>query len=65
MEFKSEFLVANANIRVRPISVYLANAWATRIKIKIEPSSPQCVRATLAYPKLPKVAYRKEKTYPS
>jgi len=40
-------LVANANFRIRMISVYLANARATRIKIKIEPSFTQWVRAML------------------
>ena len=32
------YLVANVNFCVRMISAYLANAWATRSKIKIEPS---------------------------
>jgi len=47
------YLVANANFRVRMISVYLANTQATQIKIKIEPSFTQCIRATLAWPKTP------------
>jgi len=41
------------NFRVCMISVYLANAQATRIKVNIEPSLTQRVRATLACPKMP------------
>jgi len=40
------YLVANANFSVRMISVYLANARATRIKIKIEPSFAQRVSSS-------------------
>jgi len=47
------FLVANANFRVHIIPVYLANAQATRINVKIEPSFTQRVRATLAFLKAP------------
>jgi len=41
-------LDANLNFRVRMISAYLANALASRIKIKIEPSFTHCIRAALA-----------------
>ena len=45
------YLVANANFRICKISVYLADARATRLKINIEPFFTRCVRATLACPK--------------
>jgi len=49
------YLVANANLRVRMISVLLANALATRTKIKIEPSSTQRIWVLLGCPKTPNV----------
>jgi len=42
------YLVASMNFRVRVISVYFAKARVNRIKIKMEPSFTQRVRATLA-----------------
>jgi len=42
------YLVPNTNFRVDMISVYLANARAVQIKMKIEPSG-----ATLDCPKMP------------
>ena len=47
------YLVPNVNLRVRMISVYLAKERATIIKIKIDPSVTQRIRATLACPKTP------------
>ena len=46
------YLLAYANFRICMISVYLANARTTRIKIKIEPSFTQRFRAMLACPKM-------------
>ena len=51
-------LVANANFRVCTISLYLANAWITQIKLKIEPSFTQCIRAISACPQTPIVSPR-------
>ena len=47
-------LVANADFRAHMISVYFANAWTTRIKIKIEPSFTQRESNMLACPKTPR-----------
>jgi len=44
-------LVANANFRVRVISVYLANAWPPWNKIKIAPFFTQHIMTMLAFPK--------------
>jgi len=50
------FAQTNAlDFRFCMISAYLTNAHAIQIKIKIEPSFTQCVRATLACPKTPTV----------
>ena len=46
-------LVANANFCGRMISAYSADALATRIKIKIEPSRTERVRAALVCLKAP------------
>jgi len=47
------YLVANAKFRVSMISVYLAKVQPPQIKIKIEPSFTQCVRALSDCPKMP------------
>jgi len=44
-------LVANANLCVCMISVYLTNVRATGIKIEMKPCFTQCVGAMLACPK--------------
>jgi len=53
------YLIASARFHVLMISAYLANAQATRIKIKMEPSFTQCVRPMLACPKTPYVIHVK------
>jgi len=52
----TRLVTSNTKFRVRTISAYLANARTTRIKIKIEPSFNQRVRAALACPKMAIIA---------
>jgi len=55
-------LVSNADLRIHIIPVYLANAWTTWIKIEIELSFTQYVRAKLACRKTPTVMVVRDDT---